>query len=94
MAHEEPESPVACQRVNLEFKAEIGPESLRTIYLGLIPQFWPLINLESLIASSYQNPNRSSLESNWLLAIKILADLGPLVFGFLLSLGFSTGFLK
>ena len=47
MAREEPESPVACQRVNLEFKAEIGPESLRTIYLGLIPQFWPLINQEA-----------------------------------------------
>jgi hypothetical protein len=47
MAREEPESPVACQRVNLEFKVEIGPESLRPIYLGLIPQFLPLINLES-----------------------------------------------
>ena len=47
MALEEPESPVAYQRVNLEFKAEIGRESLRSIYLGLIPQFRPLINLES-----------------------------------------------
>jgi hypothetical protein len=47
MALEEPESPVAYQRVNLEFKAEIDPESLRYIHLGLIPQFRPLIDMES-----------------------------------------------
>ena len=47
MGREEPESPVVYQRVNVEFEAEIGPESLRSIYLGLIPQFRPLINLES-----------------------------------------------
>jgi hypothetical protein len=83
MAREEPESPVACQRVNLEFKAEIGPESLR-IYLSR-PESPVLAPYKSgkLIASSYQNPNRSSPESYWLLALKILADLGPLVFEFL-----------
>jgi hypothetical protein len=92
MAREEPESPVAWQRVNLEFKAEIGRESLRSIYLGRIPHFLAPYKSGKLIASSYYNSNRSSPESYWLLAIKILTNLWPLVFWFLCSLGFFIGF--